>query len=503
MTEIQTSSGLQVAQATEHPGEEEQGVIRRALALSVVEGIVAAGMFAALEAWVVPLVQVRLGAAAAVIGWLALLPQLITIGLSPATRSIIDWFDGNKRAVVFCAWVQVVCLAGLSIPLWTSGTGAVSHGVSWSVPLAVALVVLLNGVGVISGPAWVAWMGETIPRPIMGRYTSHRNRLFHVSRLSFAALFAGIIQWLPIAGSPWGLQAIIAAAVLSRMASALLLARQGEPVQRPVPPTMSARMNASITSFRQFVRVLPTFPFGKFTLVWSLTNLGIQMAGPFFAAYMLATPELGGMGLGPQPFLFTLLVYTSTVARLASYRVAGRLVDRHGGPAVLRIATFLLVICPLGWVVWPTLPVLIASEVVAGMAWALAECSVGAQLFTCARDPQIRTQLIAWHAMVFNACCVVGVGLGMALLALPTLTAWTGIELHLPALFGSHFHTLFLISIVLRIPAAVLAWRMLPALKQGVGTHDEVELWQLIPGAEITINLGRSVIGTFKRDEDR
>jgi hypothetical protein len=468
--------------------------IRSSLRFSALEAIAVGGMFAAIEAWVVPLIQVRLHAAEWILGALTLLPQLITIVASTFTKDLILWLGGNRRAALTACWVQVACMALLSIPLWApvwSGGHA-----PWAVPMAVALVVVLNGIGVFGGPAWIAWMGGLIPRRVMGRYNGHRTRLFHASRLVFAGCFAGVVWWLPIAESPWGLQLILIAAALSRLTSTLLMTRQVEaPVRPSPPPSDSGRISAQITSLAVFVRRLSSFSFGQFTLVWSLLNLGINVAAPFFAAYLLAKSEHGGLGLADAPCLFSLIIYASTLARLVTYPTAGRLVDAHGPAAVLRLSVVLMLIAPLGWLsgnVW----VIVGAELFTGVAWALAECAVGPLLFSCHRDPVERTRFVAWHAIVFNICCVIGVGTGMGLLALNE-TEWK-----LPTLGGSHFPVIFLLSIALRIPAVILAWKLLPGLRAVGPTKPEAELWMLIPGAEISMNLGRSVIGLFRRSDD-
>lgn len=65
----------------------------------------------------------------------------------------------------------------------------------------------------------------------------------------------------------------------------------------------------------------------------------------------------------------------------------------------------------------------------------------------------------------------------------------------LPELNGSRYRALFLISMFARIPAVLLAIRLLPELKNQEQLRG---VWRLIPGLASTITLSRGVIRAFK-----
>lgn len=463
--------------------------VRSSLAASVLEAASVGGMFACLEAWIVPLVQGRLGAAAAVIGFLAMLPQLSAILLGPFTGAMIARLGGPRRVAIHHGWFQVAGFLLLQIPLAVSVEG---HPPAWAVPLAVAVVVVMNGVGaVFGGPAWVAWMGGLIPHRVMGRFTGHRNRIFHISRLAFAGLFALVMMWLPLTAGIHGLQFVLAVAAASRLASICWQTRQIDPVPRRGPlPSRSRPLEATITTFRQFLGSLTTTPFGKFTLVWSLLNIGLQLAGPYYATFLVAKQVQGGLDLGSQAVLYSVLVYLNTVVRLFFYPYAGRLVDRIGAATAFNRCLVMMALIPLGWglaalteAAWPVLII----EVFSGFAWALADLSVGPLLFRCHSNPAQRSRLVGWHSTVVNVCCVAGTGLGMLLLALPAIP---GVNPYL-VLFGFAF--------LLRIPAVVLARKLMP---EDSVKGEPVSLWRMIPGADIPLDFGRSVFGRFFRPDD-
>ena len=463
-----------------------RGQIREGLREGVLEALVVGGMFAVTETWLVPLMVQVLGATAAIIGFLTIIPQLAGIGLGPWTQTVIAWLGGNKRASLMVCVAQIVCLALLSLPLHVPDA-------SWSIPMAMILIIAFGITGAIGGPAWVAWMGGLIPRSLQGRYTGRRNRVFHVSRLVCAAAFAGIAHLLPLGDSPWGMQLILATAVLSRLASVWYQSRQPELPPRPsLAGPGSQRLAPQHGGFLGFVRSMPSTDLGRWTLVWAMLHFGVMIAGPFFSPYMLAATSAGGLGLDGSPFLYTSLIYVSTIARLVTYPAAGKLVDLHGPAAVLRVAVVIITIIPLGWLLTTNLWVIVAFEILSGIGWALAEIAVGPLLFSCHRDPQQRAILIGWHQSVVMSAIVLGSGIGTFLIG----SSW------LPALTGSTFHTVFLISMLARIPAVILGLRLLPKLRDLPSDRDgHGELWRLIPGAGLTVTVGRGLGGFFRRTE--
>ena len=89
-------------------------------------------MLVCLETWMVPLLQLRLGATVFVIGLVSLVPQIAVIALSPFTGDLVGRLGGPKRATLISAWWQIALLALLSIPLHAAGS-------VWAVPVAVTV----------------------------------------------------------------------------------------------------------------------------------------------------------------------------------------------------------------------------------------------------------------------------------------------------------------------------------------------------------------------------
>jgi MFS family permease len=455
------------------------------LAIAVIEGTVVAAMLSFVESFIVPIMQVRLGATPSQIGILTIVPLMMTVVIGMFLGSVIRFLGGNKRAVVIHAVVQAVLIAGLSLPLHHAGE-------PWAVPVGLGLAVAIALAGSVGGPAWTSWMGGLVPRRIQSRYLAHRSRLVILVKLAFAFAFAEILDLLPAELGPWGLQIIIVVAVISRLLSTWLIWLQHEPTV--TRRRLVATDSHSQGGFPTFLRTMTRTDLGRWTLVWAVLHFGVMLAGPYFAAYMLSQLPRG-LGLSPG-WTYVLLIQMAVLVRLLAYPLAGRLVDLFGPAAMLRVAVTGITLIPLMWAFTTTIPLLLLTEVLSGLCWCIAEISVGVLLFTCHRDPQQRSRLIGYHQSVVNAVAALGAILGSLLLARDLAST----ESTLPLLGGSDFHTLFLLSALLRLPAVILAIRLLPSMRS-LGPEESAGLWRLIPGTDLVLTMSRGLMGFFRRPE--
>ena len=455
--------------------------IRRGLYWAMLEGGVVGAMWVCLEAWLVPLLQQGLGAAVFVIGLVSLVPQIGVIALSPFTGDLVDRLGGPKRATLRSAWWQIGLLALLSVPLHAAGQ-------AWAVPLAVLLICLIGLTGVINGPAWIAWMGALLPAQVSGRYQANRMRLFNAIKLLAAATFALVMRELPAGSGPWGLQLVLLIALLSRLLSLACLVRQPFPGPRPGPRNqpMSRRSAEAAVGLRGFLRTMRDTDIGRWTLTWAAFQGGCAVAGPFFASYMIAQSGQGGLAL--TPFLYTVLVYTSAVSRIIFYPLVGRMVDLYGPRAMLRASFGFICTIPVVWALTVDLRLIITIEILSGFAWAAAECSIGSLLFACHGDPARRAELVGYFNTVSAAIIAAGIALGTLLIEV------------LPPLGGSRYHTLFLLSGILRLPGVILALRWLPGLRP-LSRSERENLWDTLPGVTAVGSLGRGLMGLFRRPQ--
>ncbi len=443
------------------------------------EAITVAAMFACTEAWLVPVIQVRLGAAAHLIGFLTWVPQLAAMVIGPFAGRLIAGWGGARSTAIAAAWVQGGLTTLVAVPLLFEGWSGAPY-------LALALAAAAAIAGMICGIAWLSWMGDLVPEAVRGRYIGYRGRWFILTKLLFALFFMGVVKVFPydpaLAGSaggippsPWGLFAIVIIGGAGRMVAAWLMGFQ---------PAGRSRMKALPASHRtaaagelglsRFLRTMPATDLGRWTIVWATFNLGWFVAAPFFGAYMQASVEQGGLGLAGQPERYWLLLWTSTLVRLLMYPVAGRLVELVGPAAAMRLALPGMALLPLGWAASQDYSFLLVIEVGSGLVWSIGDCAIQAMFFGCHRDPAVRAKLIGFHAAVCSVALVVGTLIGQTLLAkrvLPPLN---------PADVGT-FASLFILSGILRVPGVILAFRLLPRARR-LDADDWRSLVERLPG---------------------
>jgi len=422
-----------------------RGVRQNSLAWAGLEGVVVAGMFAFTEIWLVHLLVTGLGASDFQVGLLATLPMAAMALIGPFTGVIIDFMGGNRSALVWCCSLQSFALTLLLPCLWATDQ-------SWAVPLAIFAATLIGGVGAFGGPAWMALLGTLIPRPIRGRWIGGRLRWFLGTKLLIAGLFSLVMETWPVQQGPWGMVALIIVACGSRVWSSTLNARLKEMPQRTANRQEAAGCSISYWSvLKEDIRTLIHGPMGPWTLSYCIFLIGVHASAPYFAPYLLRGTDEGGLAMSSLGYVMILQI--SQIVRLLALPIIGIMVDRLGPLSTLRAC--LIVICgiPVVWGISPHLSVIALAEVASGMAWCTAECSIAVLLFNCHENPATRGRLVALHQ---SLCCVI-------VMVSSLLGAWL-LEL-MPAVTGSIYRDLFILSGLIRFPGAILAFILLPSMQ--------------------------------------
>jgi MFS family permease len=464
-------------------GLPRDSVIRKGLRISLIEGAVCGAMIAATETWLVPLLQQRLGVMAAVIAWLTIIPQIAMVSIGTSVRPIIDWIGGNRRTVLLGAAMGVLLLLMLA-------GAALLQGHSWAAPAALWVAITLGIVQTVMAPAWFAWMGDLVPRPMMGRYLSWRWRIFISVRLAVGLGFAQVLTHWRATETPWGLVAVFGIAALARAASFTLLARQPVLKTRPVLRGVdSNRGDAGSITFRDFLRNIHRTPLGRCTLVWGVLVFGLNVCGPFVAPYLLAAAADGGLELDPSTYWW--LVNVGVITRLVVLELIGRLTDMVGASAVLRVGVIGLCVFPNTWCFTGDVRWLMGSEILTGASACAAECAIGVLLFTCNRDPLQRVRLIGFHTVVAGAAVVAGSLVGMMLLRLANAG-------EMPVLGSGPFRTVIMVSMVVRMPAIAMAVWLLPRVRSLDG-EEAAGLWRMVPGSGVAETIRRGLASVFRR----
>lgn len=254
--------------------------------------------------------------------------------------------------VVACAAIQ----AAVFVPLIAAAlTGSMSVGVVF------LLAALYFGTGLAAGPAWNAWVGPLVPRPLWARYFSRRTRVGQLGLLIGFALGGFLLEAasqrsLATATVPFALLFLIAAG--SRMTSARLLASHHEP--RPPGHEPAAR------GLRSMVHSLRLDADRKVLVYLLVAQAAVYVSGPYFNPYMLGQLRLNYLD-------YMVLTCAAMGAKVVFLPALGRLAERWGAARLLWAGGLATAPLPVLWLVSDRLAYLFTLQVYSGVVWAAFE----------------------------------------------------------------------------------------------------------------------------------
>lgn len=394
--------------------------------LSVAEGMLAMVTIGLIQTFYVPYLN-DLGASKLAIG-IGFGSYLLAIGLIQvwAPRMLV-WAGTYKKLVILGAAIQALFL----IP-FAMGARLFAHNAIWFSVLMMILASL--GQGICTG-AWADWMSYIVPRRIRGTYFGTRTSLITLAQF-LASVAAGLM--LDHTGDVILVFMFIwLTASVARWATTGLLFRHYEPAEIHARP-------AGHISFADFIGRLHTHSYGRFVLAYSIIYFGAYFASPFFALYMLNDLKF-------TYFQYSCIQLIMPLTTVLSLGIWGRISDRLGNIIPLRLATVVILLLPACWLVSGNFWYLLGLNILAGIGWG------GFQLltFNYSIGELPSGQRLAYISYM-NAIASIFFFAGSA------LGGWLGPML--PQFTAFQFHSIFLFSTVLRLPA-VLIFRILPVDK--------------------------------------
>ncbi len=428
------------------------GWLRRSLRACTAEGLFAEliNSFAGgalLTGW-----AIHLGASPLYTGLLVALPQIAQVLHVPGawTTALL----GHRRA---CLWL-VGASRQVLLPLATLPFLPLDDAHRRTVLLAVAGLAAV--LGVLGNNAWVAWMGELVPKRIRGRYFGQRTGLCMLGGGCASALVGLLLDWARGRGLVGvALAALQVVACLCGVVTVLLMRQQHDPAAHPDHRTMTrtpARLNDAWAPFCDR-RMRGLF---RYHFAW---NVAVGLAGSFYTLHMLKNLKMG--------FALVALHGAGTAAvRMLAAPLWGKLIDRLGARPVLTACSFVIGFIPLIWLLptearlWP----LAGDAILAGLFWSGHALAVFA-LPLAVTPRRERPYYVAAFAAVGGIAFTSATALGGA------LALWLPARLPIPGWPLHNLQVLFALSGVLRLAAAFLSHHIEEPAARGVG-----ELWSTI-----------------------
>ncbi len=373
-----------------------------------------------------------LGATTVQVGILAALP--LSANLVQMLGSLILETLGRRRIVciVFATLARLFWILILLLPL------ALFDGVGDArVWLLVVFVGCSSVLGSMSSVAWLEWMSDIVPASIRGAFFGKRNMV--CAAAGMVAVLAGgyfLNRWELMHGKedPYGYLILFGLGLLCGLISSAVLF--GIP-----DPKASRDADAPPFSWSRFADPLRDANFRKLVFYVGAFMFVTQMAGPFYAVYMIETLSIDFSTI-------TWFITFATLASLFMLRIWGPIADEFGNKPILIVAGLAHALIPLSWVVaqrgaffWP----ITVAHILSGMFYAailLAHLNI---LIKLSPERGRSIYIAAFNGMI-----------GLAVAIAPIVGGWLlGLTESITFTVGNweinHLHLLFLLSGALQL----------------------------------------------------
>jgi hypothetical protein len=217
-----------------------------------------------------------------------------------------------------------------------------------------------------AGPAWNAWVEWLVPARVRTRFVARRSSAVHLGVVVGLLAGGAVLQHARQANQLLpGFALLFGVALAARIGSALFLAAQSETRQVAVERGLPAL---------ELLRRFPSAPAARLVIYLLTLVAAVQIASPFFSAYMLVHLDL-------DYWQYTTLVGAAMIAKVFVLQALAGLTRRVGLVVLLRIAWFGIAVIPVLWLVSSAFPYLLLLQVAAGCVWATHEYATFLLLF--------------------------------------------------------------------------------------------------------------------------
>ncbi|QSQ15498.1 MFS transporter [Myxococcus landrumensis] len=408
------------------------GRLRATLGASVVEGMFAEVFTACAGATVLTAWAIALGLGPLLVGVMTALPFCAQFVQFPAAWLTSTF--GHRRVALTAVCLSRLVMFPLAVLPWLDLELRAQQHLLLVVAGASAVL------GVVGNNAWVAWMGELVPRPVRGRFFGRRTALTTLAG-TLASLAAGLLldRLRPSEGLGLALPLLALGACVMGLVTTLLMAGQHDPAPPGSSPPLELK-SALVPLKDPLARRVLTYQ-----IAW---NAAVGVSAPFFALHSL------------QNLKMTFVLMALHAAGVAAVRILtaplwGRLLDKVGAQPVLMACSLGIGVIPALWLLpsagmlWP----LLFDVVLAGALWgghALAIFALPLAVAPRRGRPFYLAAFSTAGGLAYAAAAALG----------GTLAALLPENFILGGQAWVNLHVLFVLSSVARLGAGLLAARL-------------------------------------------
>jgi len=365
---------------TQSVGDDTDKQKKHTQTLSIWEGSLWSIMWGMGESYIVPF-ALFLGAGNLVLAFIGTAPVLITAVAQLGGAMLLDFIGRRKPIICAGTIVQAATLIPLfALPLLLPTGGLMA--------LVVCTAVYFAAFGTCVSP-WISMMGDVVDPDERGRYFSNRARICTYAMIA-GLLLAGIITngWKAAGYTAVGFGFLFGIAAIARFTTFLL-------IRHHYDAPLEHQEYTDSFSFWDFLSGFRTSNFTRFTFTIGLMNGTTNIAGPFFAVYMLRDLEWTYLQ-------FTANMLTFLISQTLFVRWWGGVGDRHGNRTILVATSCLLPVLPVLWVFSSNYVYLLFAQVVSGATW--SGFNLAATNFVYDSVPQTRRARAFSYYSLSNGC---------------------------------------------------------------------------------------------------
>lgn len=324
--------------------------------------------------------------------------------------------------------------------------------------------------GNFASPAWVSWIGDIVEKEDSGKFFGKRNKFGGISAL-ISLIIAGVLldffrkqnltqneHFIFI-----GFFIIFLIAMITRLISRYFVLKQYEPKFK--------FKKKSYFSLKDFVKNIPKSNYGKFSLYIALIVLASNIAGPYYALYMLRDLNFSYMQ-------YMIVNVSGAIASFIFVVKWGKFADEFGNIKLLKITSMIIPLICFLWPLYIFIPspfnfyFILFANFISGFAWAGFNLASGNFVFDVA-TPQKRGLCSAYASIMNGVGVVIGTTIGSILISINNFTL---------------INSIMLISIISGIARYIISFAMINKIKEVRETKTGYH-WKKIPLAYEVFNM--------------
>jgi MFS family permease len=305
------------------------------------------------------------------------------------STKIFSRFRTRKNIVVFCAFMQALCLFSLILQ---------PNDIPWAKEGLIVILIAYWFFGMASGPFWNAWLVSIIPSKKLPDFFAKRGM---VNQLVLIATLVGAGHFINVGnGDIKSFNILFFIAGIARLFSAFSLMLHPEEEKSIV-----VKSAGSIESFRKWILDKNV---SSLILVVGIFRLGVAIGAPYFTSFFIVQMKYSYLD-------YSLAIIAPFISRALFFRYSEKMLHTFGIQKSLIVNIVLVSLLPLTWSFEPSLNWLIFSQLLSGIGWGGFEYAV---LFRQIEDFEAdeRSRVLLWTNFVIGICSVVGVVFGSFLL---------------------------------------------------------------------------------------